>query len=59
MVTILFEKKYKLTEYLTHNISISITNKFKVVACKVIIRNPESPINEISDTVEVETNKIV
>ena len=50
---------YNPIESLIHNISISKTNKFKVVACKVIILNPDSPINEISDTVEVETNKIV
>ena len=50
---------YNPIESLTYNISISITNKFKVVACKVIIRNPDSSINEISDTVEAEANKIV
>tara|TARA_B100000315_G_C14297600_1_gene460311 strand:+ start:509 stop:688 length:180 start_codon:yes stop_codon:yes gene_type:complete len=59
VVTILFEKKYKLTEYLTHNIATFITKIFMVVDCKMIIQKPNVSINGILDTVEVEVNKIV
>ena len=59
-VVILFsEKKYKLIESFAHKISTSITNKFNVGACKVIILKPNLPINGILNAVEVEVNKIV
>ena len=56
MVTILFEKKYKLTECLTHKIATFITKIFMVVDCKMIIQKPNVSINGILDIVEVEVN---
>ena len=48
------QRKYNIIEYLANKIAISITDKFNVDICKVVIRKPNAPINGNFDSVEVE-----
>ena len=54
VTNIFCQRKYNLIEYLASQIATSITNKFKVDNCKVLIRKPNAPINGNFDSVEVE-----
>ena len=48
------QSRYNLIEYLANKIATAISNKYKVNACKVIIRKPNAPIEGNFDSVEVE-----
>ena len=48
------QRKYNLIEYLANKIATTITDKFNVDNCKVVIRKPNAPINGDFDSVEVE-----
>ena len=50
---------YNIIECLAHKIVTSITNEFKVVDHKVVIRKPDAAINVILLTVEVKVHAIV
>jgi len=48
------QRKYNIIEYLANQIATTITDKFNVNNCKVLIRKPNAPINGNFDSVEVE-----
>ncbi len=48
------KRKYNLIEYLANKIADTITNKYRVNSCKVVIRKPNAPIKGDFDSVEVE-----
>ena len=54
VTNIFFQSKYNLIEYLANKIATTITDKFNVDNCKVVIRKPNAPINGNFDSVEVE-----
>ncbi len=54
VTTIFSQRRYNLIEYLANEISNTITNKFNVNSCKVVIRKPNAPIKGDFDSVEVE-----
>ncbi|MBC8312307.1 MAG: dihydroneopterin aldolase [Candidatus Marinimicrobia bacterium] len=54
VTTIFSQRRYNLIEYLAIEISNTITNKFNVNTCKVVIRKPNAPIKGDFDSVEVE-----
>ena len=54
ITNIFCQKKYNLIEYLANKIATTITAKFNVNNCKVIIRKPNAPIKGKFDSVEVE-----
>ena len=53
------QKKYNLIEYLANKIATTITDKFNVDNCKVVIRKPNAPIRGDLDSVEVEATSYV
>jgi len=54
VTTIFSQNNYNLIEYLANKIATSITDKFHVNNCKVIIRKPNAPVKGDFDSVEVE-----
>ena len=54
ITNIFCQRKYNLIEYLANKIATTITDKFNVDNCKVVIRKPNAPINGNFDSVEVE-----
>ena len=57
--SIFFEKEYNLIESLANKIATSITKKFNVSTCKIVIRKPDAPIDGILEAVEVEVQSNV
>ena len=54
VTTIFSKRRYNLIEYLANKIADTITNKYRVNSCKVVIRKPNAPIKGDFDSVEVE-----
>ena len=54
VTTIFSKKRYNLIEFLANKIADTITNKYKIYSCKVVIRKPNAPIKGDFDSVEVE-----
>ena len=53
------ENKYNIIESFPHKIITSITNKYKVVDCQVVIRKPDAALIRILLAFEVQVHTIV